>query len=82
MEAIHHRLSELFAQLGLPADADAMRAFIATHAPLPGELRLADAPFWNAAQSRMLRETIADDADWAEIVDQFDALLRRPPGTA
>ncbi|CAD5374536.1 conserved hypothetical protein [Rubrivivax sp. A210] len=82
MEAIHHRLSELFAQLGLPTDTAGMREFIASHAPLPGTLRLADAPFWSPSQARMLRETIADDADWAEIVDQFDALLRRAPAAA
>ena len=59
-----------------------VRDFIERHAPLPGVVALADAPFWTAAQSRLLRETWAADADWAPLVDRLDAALRRVPGTA
>lgn len=52
MEAPVHDFSELFAQLGLAADAAAIDAF--------------------------LREELAEDADWAELVDQLDAALRAP----
>ena len=72
-----HRFSDLFAQLGLPSDGPAIQAFIAQHAPLDGGIRLHDAPFWQAANSRMLQEMKADDADWAELVDQLDAALRQ-----
>ena len=76
METTFHRFTDLFAQLGLDSDEAAIRRFIATHSPLPGGTLLADAPFWNAAQSRMLREALAEDADWAEVVDHLDAALR------
>lgn len=76
MEPSTHRFSDLFAQLGLPSDGPAIQAFIALHAPLDGRIRLHDAPFWRATQSHMLREMKADDADWAELVDQLDVALR------
>ena len=77
MEQPIHGFADLFAQLGLPADEAGIRQFIATHSPLPGQILLADAPFWNDAQARMLRETIADDADWADVVDRLDTVLRK-----
>lgn len=76
-----HRFSELFAQLGLPADAPAIAQFIAAHAPLAAEIDLPDAPFWTSAQSAFLREEKLEDADWAELVDQLSLALRQPnPG--
>jgi len=76
MEAHVHQMSELFRQLGLPDDGPAIEQFIATHRPLDGATRLADASFWNAGQGQFLREEIADDADWAELVDTLDSRLR------
>lgn len=78
MDMSFHRYSELFAQLGLPADDASIDQFIAAHAPLAADVRLADAPCWNEAQARLLRESIRDDADWAEVVDHLDAALRKP----
>jgi hypothetical protein len=37
---------------------------------------LADAPIWSPVQSQFLREGIADNADWAQVVDTLDASLR------
>lgn len=71
-----HRFSDLFAQLGLPSDEPAIQAFIARHAPLAGGIRLQDAPCWHAANSRMLQEMTADDADWAVLVDRLDVAMR------
>ena len=76
MEPIDHDMCALFAQLGLPATPEDIAAFIAVHRPLPGQLRLEDAPFWTPAQARLLREELAEDADWAELVDQLNAALR------
>ena len=76
MQSAFHRFSELFAQLGLPSDPPSIAEFIATHAALPGNVELADAPFWTPAQAAMLRNEIADDADWAEVVDQLNVALR------
>ena len=71
-----HRFSDLFAQLGLPADEQAIRQFIANHGPLKADILLADAPFWTASQAAFLKEEKLEDADWAELVDQLDLALR------
>lgn len=76
-QPIHH-FSDLFAQLGLPADAPAIAQFIAAHAPLAPDIELPDAPFWTPAQAGFLREEKRDDADWAELVDQLSLALRQP----
>lgn len=76
MDAPFHRFCELFAQLGLPSEEDAIRDFIVTHAPLSNDVKLEDAEFWSPAQAQLLRETIVDDADWAEVVDHLNAALR------
>lgn len=73
---MHHSFTELFAQLGLPADEAGIGGFLATHRPLAADMALADAPFWNSAQAAFLREEIIGDADWAEVVDQLNAALR------
>lgn len=72
----HSSLSTLFEQLGLSADRPSVEQFIARHAPLEQGVALADAPFWNQGQSHFIRESLADDSDWAEIIDELDALLR------
>ncbi|CAM3644489.1 DUF2789 domain-containing protein [Polaromonas hydrogenivorans] len=71
-----HPFSELFAQLGLPADEQAIRQFIASHAPLRSDIDLADAPFWTESQAVFLKEEKLEDADWAELVDQLNLALR------
>ena len=71
-----HRFAELFTQLGLDADDKGISGFLETHAPLAGDVRLEDAPFWSTSQATFLREKILDDADWAEVVDQLNASLR------
>lgn len=77
MELPTHDLAALFKQLGLDAEPADISAFIATHSPLPANLKLADAQFWSAAQADFLREEVREDADWAEIVDQLDMLLHQ-----
>jgi len=76
MEKGLHKFEELFSQLGLASDEAAIAQFIATHSPLSGETKLADATFWNKAQASFLREEVLEDADWAELVDNLDAALR------
>ncbi len=76
MDTTGHDLKALFAQLGLPNDADAMAAFIDAHRPLDPELMLAEAPFWQPAQREFLLEALADDSDWVEAVDKLDAMFR------
>jgi len=80
MESPTHTLPNLFKQLGLEDDAESIDKFIATHSPLKPELHLADAFFWSECQAQFLRDDILDDADWAEVVDQLDVLLRKGRG--
>lgn len=76
MENPVHDLAALFKQLGLAEDPAGIERFIGLHAPLPQDCPLADAAFWSPAQAAFLREEILEDADWAEVVDQLDVLLR------
>jgi hypothetical protein len=76
MEPAFHSMESLFAQLGLPNSEPDINAFIERHV-VPADVPLAEANFWNEAQARFLRDCIADDADWAEVVDHLDAQLRR-----
>ncbi|PLP99775.1 DUF2789 domain-containing protein [Cupriavidus pauculus] len=78
MDTPFHPFSDLFAQLGLPSDEASIRAFIGKHSPLREDVDLWDAPFWTPAQATLLRDEIAEDADWAEAVDQLNLALRAP----
>lgn len=76
MEMQNHPLSSLFDQLGLDSSEPEIDRFIKKNAPLKGDAELHEADFWNTAQSNFLKQAKAEDADWAEIVDQLDAMLR------
>lgn len=76
MEPAFHSLKSLFDQLGLPSSESEISAFVERHV-LPADTPLAEAGFWSEAQARFLRDCLEDDADWAEVVDHLDALLRR-----
>ncbi|WP_153131046.1 DUF2789 domain-containing protein [Dechloromonas hortensis] len=75
MNANQHTMSNLFAQLGLPADQAAIEAFIAAHRPLDSDIALYRAPFWTAAQRAFLKEEIIEDADWAGVIDELNGRL-------
>jgi len=79
MDQTVHPFSELFAQLGLPDDEASIRTFIATHAPLPADTRLEEAPFWSDAQAQLLREERIEDADWIVVIDQLNVALHATP---
>jgi hypothetical protein len=78
MDQSFHRFSELFRQLGLPADNESIKSFLAEHSPLDTNIALESAPFWSEAQASLLREEILRDADWAEVIDQLNVALRKP----
>lgn len=75
MNAQQHTMSNLFAQLGLPADEAAIENFIATHRPLESSTALYRAPFWTASQKAFLKEEIIEDADWAAVIDELNGRL-------
>ncbi len=79
MDNPFHSFSDLFSQLGLPADDAGIAAFLHTHAPLAAGVPLAEAPFWTPAQAALLKEELLEDADWAEVVDRLSAALQRKP---
>ena len=76
MEPPVHNLQSLFKQLGLPDDPVSIDKFLAVHSPLKADLKLADAFFWTDSQRAFLREEILEDADWAEVVDELNLMLR------
>ena len=69
-------MPSLFKLLGLDDSDEAIEQFIADHKPLPAAVELHEADCWNSAQAAFLRQEKEEDADWAEIVDQLDAMLR------
>lgn len=75
MDTSEHSMAGLFAQLGLPNSETSMDNFMQNN-HLPAEIPLENAAFWSAGQAQFLREAIAEDADWAEVVDHLDAQLR------
>ncbi|WP_448552788.1 DUF2789 domain-containing protein [Thalassotalea montiporae] len=76
MDTSLHSTNTLFAQLGLANSPAEINAFIAKHKGIPSSVRLAQASFWSKAQQDFLEQAIAEDADWAEIVDSLDSQLR------
>lgn len=76
MESHVHSLNSLFDQLGLPSSDSAIETFVNSHKPIPAEVELHKASFWNPSQATFLKQTIDEDADWAEVVDHLDAMLR------
>lgn len=67
--------AQLFDQLGLPSEECEIRAFIANHRPLPGDVKITEAPFWSESQARLLKDLLKEDAEWAEVVDQLNLAL-------
>lgn len=75
MDSGQHEFHELFEQLGLPSSEADIRAFIASHRPLSGDVKITEAPFWTEAQARLLKELLMQDADWAVVVDHLNVAL-------
>lgn len=74
MDTREIRMTNLFLQLGLPAEEDAIAAFF-LHNQLPLQVALADAPIWNEGQRQFLREAISNDSEWALVVDALNESL-------
>jgi hypothetical protein len=76
MEAPIHSMELLFQQLGLDGTNKAVASFIDKNAPIANDVKLHEADFWISSQSECLKKMVDEDADWAEIVDQLNVLLR------
>lgn len=66
------------AQPGLASDMSCILAFIEHRSPLDEARRIADAACWSNAQSKPLRDLIAQDDDGAVVARQLTAALRAP----
>ncbi|WP_308303187.1 DUF2789 domain-containing protein [Shewanella sp. GutCb] len=69
-------LEHLFQQLGLPSDAKAIELFIRKHTITKG-LLIHQAGFWTISQQHFLAEALAEDAQWSDLIDHLDTLLRK-----
>lgn len=76
MDTTMHNLESLFEQLGLDNSEQAIAAFIQIHKPITGDVQLHEADFWSISQADFLKQSVEEDADWAEVVDHLDAMLR------
>lgn len=76
MDTSKHTMDNLFAQLGLQKQPNAIECFIAEHRGLAPNVQLSNASFWSQSQSAFIQEAIDDDSDWSEVVDQLDSRLR------
>jgi len=74
MDTSSHSLENLFLQLGLDNHPDAIARFISSH-PLTHREAIEDALFWTPSQAAFISECLAEDSDWAEVVDQLNVLL-------
>ena len=36
-----------------------------------------NAPFWDEAQQHFLAESLAQDGDWSEVIDELDVRIRQ-----
>lgn len=76
METHVHSLGALFEQLGLDSSQQGIESFIAKASPIPSDVCLWEASIWSAPQATMLQQMKEADADWSEVVDQLDVMLR------
>lgn len=76
MDTTPQDLEHLFEQLGLSSNPESIEDFIAKHS-LKGKVLLHQAEFWNSSQRDFLKEALEEDAQWTELIDHLDTLLRK-----
>lgn len=76
MEMYQHGMPELFEQLGLGNSPEEIRDFVKNHRHKRDSAPIHEASFWTSSQADFLKQAIEQDADWAELVDQLDVMLR------
>ena len=76
MDTTKHDINTLFAQLGLSNSDEQIDAFIASH-ELEDTTLLQEASFWDEAQQHFLAESLAQDGDWSEVIDELDVRIRQ-----
>ncbi|SBS26971.1 hypothetical protein MAQ5080_00687 [Marinomonas aquimarina] len=76
METQIHTINALFEQLGLDGSKRGIEQFVVDSSPIPSHVQIWDAPIWTESQASALKQMKAEDADWSEVVDQLDVMLR------
>ncbi len=76
MDTTDHSLATLFSQLGLPNSNADIESFLSDHSLASNE-SLVNGAFWTGSQKAFFSEALEEDSDWAEMVDQLDARLRK-----
>ena len=76
MDTTPQDLSHLFEQLGLDNSEGSIDEFIANN-QIAKNVLISQADFWNESQKSFLREAIEEDAQWSELIDHLDAMIRR-----
>jgi len=76
MEKLTHSFSELFKQLGLPHNHEALESYLKLHQPLNAATQLEDASFWSPSQGHFIKEQLCIDTDCSELIDQLSLALR------
>ena len=74
MDTTESNMTNLFLQLGLPAEKHEIADFIRDH-QLPEDVRVSEAEFLSDSQRQFLREEWVEDADWAIVVDELNQAL-------
>jgi Protein of unknown function (DUF2789) len=79
MHSGNHSMTELFDQLGLPSDEASIASFIESNHPLEMATRFYDAAFWTPAQAAFIKQNMANDGDWAILIDSLNVSMREHP---
>ena len=74
MQMSTYAMPQLFEQLGLKSSNLAIARFIKHH-HLPEDVALQSATFWNPAQLQFIKDSLRQDSDWTEVVDQLSVML-------
>lgn len=77
MDTSNHNMQGLFAQLGLDDTRSGIYHFVKLHKIKEDDVTIAEADFWTPSQSSFIADSLAQDGDWSEIIDQLDAMLRK-----
>jgi len=75
MDTSIHNMAALFAQLGLDNKKSDIEDFINTNKIDKG-VAIENASFWTKSQASFISESLKEDSDWSEVIDQLDILLR------
>ncbi len=75
MDTSVHNITSLFSQLGLDNSPSGIETFVKSH-KIKADIGIEDAEFWNVSQASFIADSLHEDSDWSEVIDQLDIMLR------